>query len=115
MRIHFQFRKDAGSEDILLHLMLRDTVATLLLRNGVDIRVVQEFLGHTYSATTQRYAHVSGEHLVQMGANAILRCCLDLSPNEGSSTKLRKLAMTKWYQTFALRERMLRMGTDSKT
>ena len=61
-----QFRKDAGIERHVTPHMLRHTVATLLLRNGVDIRVVQEFLGHASIATTQRYTHVTKEHLVQV-------------------------------------------------
>jgi site-specific recombinase XerD len=59
-----QLRKDAGIERHITPHMLRHTVATLLLRNGVDIRVVQEFLGHTSIATTQRYTHITKEHMI---------------------------------------------------
>lgn len=59
-----QVQRDAGIERHITPHMLRHTVATLLLRNGVDIRVVQEFLGHASIATTQRYTHVAKEHLI---------------------------------------------------
>jgi len=59
-----KLRSDAGIERPVTPHMLRHTVATLLLRNGVDIRVVQESLGHASIATTQRYTHVAKEHLI---------------------------------------------------
>lgn len=61
-----QFQKDAGIERHITPHMLRHTVATLLLRNGVDIRVVQEFLGHASIATTQRYTHITKDHLIEV-------------------------------------------------
>ena len=37
----------------------RHTAATLLIEQGVHIRVVQEVLGHTRVTTTERYTHVA--------------------------------------------------------
>lgn len=53
----------AGVETRVTPHMLRHTVATLLLRHGADIRVVQEVLGHSSISMTERYTHVSKEHL----------------------------------------------------
>jgi len=58
--------KESGIRARVTPHMIRHTVATLLLRCGADIRIVQEVLGHASIATTQRYTYVSKEHLVSM-------------------------------------------------
>jgi len=53
---------------------LRHTAATLMLHNGVDVRTLQEVLGHEHLNTTQIYTHVENENL---------RKAADLSPLAG--------------------------------
>jgi site-specific recombinase XerD len=42
---------------------IRHSAATHMLEGGADIRVLQEFMGHSQITTTQRYAHVSAKLL----------------------------------------------------
>ena len=42
---------------------LRHTAATLMLQNGVDVRTLQEVLGHDHLNTTQIYTHVNNDDL----------------------------------------------------
>lgn len=50
--------RGAGVRDGRLH-DARHTAGTLLVEQGVHIRVVQEILGHTRVTTTERYTHVA--------------------------------------------------------
>lgn len=42
---------------------LRHTAATLMLQNGVDVRAVQEVLGHEHLNTTEIYTHIDNDAL----------------------------------------------------
>lgn len=47
---------------------LRHTAATLMLHNGVDVRTLQELLGHEHLNTTEIYTHVENESLREAAA-----------------------------------------------
>ena len=65
-------KKKAGlaqDPQVVPHI-LRHTCASRLAQNGVDIKRIQEFLGHRTLAMTMRYAHLAPKHL-QVCAEAL--------------------------------------------
>ena len=62
---------------------LRHTAATLMIQNGVDVRTVQEVLGHSNLNTTQIYTHVDNSELhIAADANPLAK----FKPDGGART-----------------------------
>ncbi len=70
--------ESAGVRNANLHT-LRHTFASHLVMNGVDLRTVQELLGHSTITMTEQYSHLSPDHRTR--AVSKLNFC-------GNSTKL---------------------------
>ena len=62
-------RKSVGLGDVRIH-DLRHSFASFLVNAGRSLYEVQKILGHTQIKTTQRYAHLSQDTLIE-AANAV--------------------------------------------
>jgi integrase/recombinase XerD len=81
--------------------LFRHTVATLMLENGADIKVIQQLLGHVKITTTEIYTHVAinllkqvysathpAAHLKRAEAAADLLAALDTEAAEEDDTEI---------------------------
>ena len=67
---------------------LRHTAATLMLQNGVDVKAVQEVLGHEHLNTTEIYTHIDNESLrVAAKANPLSHVKMKGKLDENSETE----------------------------
>jgi integrase/recombinase XerD len=64
-KIVTSYAKKAGIEGVTTHT-LRHACATHLLDQGADLRLIQEVLGHSSIASTQRYTHLSSNKMQEM-------------------------------------------------
>jgi integrase/recombinase XerD len=64
-RIVVDYANKAGIDGVTTHT-LRHACATHLLDHGADLRMIQEVLGHSTIASTQRYTHLSSHKIHAM-------------------------------------------------
>lgn len=69
-----KYAEEAGIEKEVTPHMFRHTFATLLLEEDVDIRYIQQLLGHSTITTTQIYTHITRHKQKEILTNSHPRC-----------------------------------------
>lgn len=64
--IVIKYARKAGAPVGVSPHTLRHTFATHMLDGGADLRSIQELLGHSSLATTEKYTHVGIDHLMKV-------------------------------------------------
>ncbi|MEU8278381.1 tyrosine-type recombinase/integrase [Microbispora bryophytorum] len=62
---------------------LRHFCASSLYARGMDLKAIQELLGHSWLSTTTRYVHVQDDHIEHAWAQANNRVAARLAGWEG--------------------------------
>jgi len=83
-------RKTAGLPVLRMH-DLRHSFASFLVNNGRSLYEVQKILGHTQIKTTQRYAHLANDTLLD-AANQVAKLVPLVMPNQISAVRLIQVA-----------------------
>ena len=61
-----KYAQNAKVEKNVYPHIFRHSVATMLINNGADIRIVQEILGHVNISTTEIYTHIGKRELKEI-------------------------------------------------